>query len=119
MKYNETFTFENLYKSHLKARLGKRHKEDVINFELDLGNNYNFYNKTNRLIKEINYKSIIKDVLVKTKSFANVEVAILKLNRRYPYWDSYEELNELSAIFKEFVIFEKKIQHKTLCESTS
>ena len=31
--------FWNLYKAHLKARLGMWHKEDVINFELDLGNN--------------------------------------------------------------------------------
>jgi len=39
MNYNNIFTFENLYKAHLKARQGKRHREEVINFELDLGNN--------------------------------------------------------------------------------
>lgn len=38
-KYDEIFTFENLYKVHLKARKCKRHKKDVIKFEIDLGNN--------------------------------------------------------------------------------
>lgn len=37
--YDEVFTFENLYRAHLKVRKCKRHKKNVINFELDLGNN--------------------------------------------------------------------------------
>ena len=36
--YNEIFTFNNLYMAHKKARKGKRHKKEVIEFELDLGN---------------------------------------------------------------------------------
>ena len=39
MKYNKLFTFENLYNSHLKARLSKRDKQEVIDFELDSGAN--------------------------------------------------------------------------------
>lgn len=39
MNYYEVFTFENLYKAHLKARLSKRYKLEVIEFELNLGSN--------------------------------------------------------------------------------
>ena len=39
MKYDETFTFENLYQAHLKARACKRNKKDVILFELNLSEN--------------------------------------------------------------------------------
>lgn len=38
-KYDQVFTFKNLYNAHHKARLSKRHKKDVISFEIDLGNN--------------------------------------------------------------------------------
>lgn len=37
--YDDLFTFENLYKAHLKARLCKRNKKDVIQFELNLSSN--------------------------------------------------------------------------------
>ncbi len=37
--YDEIFTFENLYRAHIITRRSKRHKKDVILFELDLGNN--------------------------------------------------------------------------------
>ena len=39
MNYDELFTFENLYQAHLKARKCKRHKKDVIQFELNLSTN--------------------------------------------------------------------------------
>ena len=39
MKYDELFTFEHLYNSHLKSRLGKRDKKEVIDFELNTGSN--------------------------------------------------------------------------------
>lgn len=39
MKYDEVFTYKNLYNAHLKARKSKRHKKDVILFEMDLNNN--------------------------------------------------------------------------------
>ena len=39
INYNDIFSFKNLYLAHFKARLGKRHKREVIDFELDLGNN--------------------------------------------------------------------------------
>lgn len=39
MNFYEVFTFENLYKAHLKARLSKRYKLEVIEFELNLGSN--------------------------------------------------------------------------------
>lgn len=39
MNYEEVFTFENLYKSHLKSRLSKRDKREVIEFEMNLGSN--------------------------------------------------------------------------------
>jgi len=39
MKYDEIFTFNNLYKAHLKARLSKRYKKEVIEFELNTGSN--------------------------------------------------------------------------------
>jgi RNA-directed DNA polymerase len=35
--YDDVFTFANLYKAHLKARRSKRHKKDVILFEMGLG----------------------------------------------------------------------------------
>ncbi len=37
--YDEIFTFENLYKAHLKCRRSKRHKPELIRFEMDLANN--------------------------------------------------------------------------------
>ena len=37
--YDEVFSFKNLYNAHIKARRSKRHKRDVILFEVDLGNN--------------------------------------------------------------------------------
>ncbi len=37
--YDKVFSFKNLYDAHMKARRSKRHKKDVIMFELDLGNN--------------------------------------------------------------------------------
>lgn len=37
--YEKVCDFENLYAAHKSARLGKRHKADVINFEMDLANN--------------------------------------------------------------------------------
>lgn len=39
MTYDELFSFNNLYKAHLIARRSKRHKKEVILFEIDLGNN--------------------------------------------------------------------------------
>lgn len=39
MTYDEIFTFENLYNAHIKARKGKRRKEDVIQFENNLSFN--------------------------------------------------------------------------------
>lgn len=39
MKYENLFTFENLYNSHLKSRLCKRCKKEVIEFELNTGSN--------------------------------------------------------------------------------
>ena len=39
MTYEELFTFENLYNSHLKARLCKRYKKEIIEFELNTGSN--------------------------------------------------------------------------------
>lgn len=37
LSYDEVFTFSNLYKAHIKARRSKRHKKDVILFEMNLG----------------------------------------------------------------------------------
>ena len=37
--YEELFTFENLYNAHLKVRLSKRYKKEVIEFELNTGSN--------------------------------------------------------------------------------
>lgn len=39
MTYDELFTFENLYQAHMNARKSKRHKKDVILFELELAKN--------------------------------------------------------------------------------
>lgn len=41
---------------------------------------------------------------------ARAEVAIVNLYRNYPNWKSYEELNELSDVFKDFVSFEHRRQ---------
>ena len=69
-----------------------------------------YVHQSNNFSKVFDYSKYEEDAFLSlyVPILANVEVAILKLNRRYPYWDSYEELNELSAIFKEFVIFEKR-----------
>lgn len=37
--YERICDFDSLYSAHKQARLGKRHKEDVIAFEMDLANN--------------------------------------------------------------------------------
>jgi len=37
--YEKIWNFQNLYKAHKKARLGKREKHEVIDFELDLARN--------------------------------------------------------------------------------
>ena len=37
--FEKVCDFESLYRAHAKARLGKRHKPDVIAFEMDLANN--------------------------------------------------------------------------------
>lgn len=39
MKYDEIFTFKNLYKANQKCKLGKEHKRDVIQFQMPLGTN--------------------------------------------------------------------------------
>ena len=50
MNYKELFTFEHLYKSHLKSRLSKRDKKEVIDFELNTGSNIQ------KLYFELKYK---------------------------------------------------------------
>lgn len=37
--FDEIISFENLYKAHRRARLGKRHKKEVIEFEMNLSEN--------------------------------------------------------------------------------
>lgn len=37
--FEKIFSYENLYKAHRVARLGKRHKKEVIEFELNLSKN--------------------------------------------------------------------------------
>jgi len=37
--YEAMYTFENLYMAHLAARRGKRNKDDVIRFEMNLATN--------------------------------------------------------------------------------
>ncbi len=37
--FEEIISFENLYKAHRRARLGKRHKREVIEFEMNLSEN--------------------------------------------------------------------------------
>lgn len=37
--YEKIWNFENLYKAHKKARLGKRNTKEVIDFEINLGKN--------------------------------------------------------------------------------
>lgn len=38
-EYYEAFNFKNLYEAHLKCRRGKRHKSEVVNFEMNLSEN--------------------------------------------------------------------------------
>ena len=49
--YDKVFCFKNLYDAHIKARRSKRHKKDVILFEVDLGNNLW------KLLKELNNRT--------------------------------------------------------------
>ena len=53
LSYNELISFENLLKAHMVARLGKRHKEEIIKYELNL-----FYNltKLHNQLKDKKYK---------------------------------------------------------------
>ena len=37
--FEEIISFESLYKAHRRARLGKRHKKEVVEFELNLSEN--------------------------------------------------------------------------------
>ena len=39
LAFDEIMTFENLYRAHRRARLGKRHKKEVILFEANLSQN--------------------------------------------------------------------------------
>lgn len=39
LKYEQLFTFKNLYNAYLKSRKSKRFKKEVINFESNLGSN--------------------------------------------------------------------------------
>lgn len=44
--YDRVISFENLYRAHRRARLGKRHKKEVIDFELNLSENlWKIYNE--------------------------------------------------------------------------
>lgn len=54
MKYDELFTFENLFQAHINARKCKRNKKDVINFELNLSQNlWSLYDELNNHSYEI------------------------------------------------------------------
>lgn len=45
-RFNEVFSFENLYKAHLKARLSKRDKKSIVKYEMELISNlYDLYKK--------------------------------------------------------------------------
>lgn len=48
--YEKIFDFENLYKAHRKARLGKRNNTEVIDFEANLG--YNLVELSRQLEQE-------------------------------------------------------------------
>lgn len=37
MRFEDVYRFQNLYQAHVKSRRGKRGRREVINFELDLG----------------------------------------------------------------------------------
>lgn len=84
MNYDELFTFDNLYEAHLKARKGKRSKQDVIDFELALSENlwqlydslhnrtytidgynkFNIYEPKKREIQALTYKDrVVQHVL--------------------------------------------------------
>lgn len=64
IKYDDIFAFSNLYKAHLKSRRCKRHKKDVITFEIDLSNNlYKLYKELKRRtykISDYNHFTIIE-----------------------------------------------------------
>lgn len=68
--YNELFTFNNLYISYLKARKSKKHKKDIIKFELNASYNIwllkNSLNKREYKIKKYNhfiiYESKLREV---------------------------------------------------------
>lgn len=57
MMYDDVFTFNNLYKAHLKSRLSKRNKKEVIDFELNTGSNIQklYYELKQRKYKINNY----------------------------------------------------------------
>ena len=59
-----------------------------------------------------NYSKYEEDKLVSLyiPLLARAEVAIVNLYRNYPNWKSYEQLNELSDLFKDFVSFEHRRQ---------
>ncbi|GHU55100.1 hypothetical protein AGMMS49975_16440 [Clostridia bacterium] len=42
-QYDEMCSFENLYNAHKVARLGKRDKKEVIEFEMNLAANSSTY----------------------------------------------------------------------------
>ncbi|MDE5990378.1 MAG: RNA-directed DNA polymerase [Clostridia bacterium] len=48
ISYEELFTFENLYKAHLKSRCARRTKKPIVKFEIDmLSHLYDIYYKLN------------------------------------------------------------------------
>lgn len=53
--YNQISLFENLYQAHCKARKGKREKKEVIEYEIDLGQNLS---RLQYQLKNFSYKML-------------------------------------------------------------
>lgn len=71
-----------------------------------------FVHQSSNFSKTFNYEQFMADeaLVPYVPILAKTEIAIIELYRKYPYWDSYEQLAELSEVFKEFVAFEYRRQ---------
>ena len=67
-----------------------------------------YIHQSNNFSSTFDYSQYDKDNFLSmyVPILARAEIAIINLYRNYPRWESYEQLNELSNVFKDFVTFE-------------
>ena len=73
-----------------------------------------YIHQSSNFSSTFNYSKYEKDELLSLyiPFLAKAEIAIINLFRNYPHWASYDRLNELYELLKEFILFEYQMQIK-------